>query len=89
MAIVGHFVEVCKKRGIKVNASKNKVIVLNGEQGLECEVSVDEMQLEHVSEFKYLGFVLNESGTDEAVSQEGGKWEEGCRCYWSMIGIEA
>ena len=24
------------------------------------------MRLEHVSEFKYFGYVLNESGTDEA-----------------------
>ena len=33
---------------------------------MECEIHVDEMQLGHVSEFKYLGCVLNESGTDEA-----------------------
>ena len=26
------------------------------------------MGLEHVSKFKYLGYVLDESGTDEAVS---------------------
>ena len=30
-------------------------MVLNGEEGLECEVCVDGMQLEHISEFKYLG----------------------------------
>ena len=30
------------------------------------EVCVDEISWEHVSEFKYLGCVLNESGTDEA-----------------------
>ena len=30
-------------------------MVLNGEEGLECEVHVDGMQLEYVSEFKYLG----------------------------------
>ena len=34
--------------------------------GLECEARVDEIRLEHVSEFKYLGCVLDESGTDEA-----------------------
>ena len=32
---------------------------------LECEVCVGGIRLEHVSEFKYLGCVLNESGTDE------------------------
>ena len=56
---------------------------------MECEVSVDGVQLEHVSEFKYLGCVLDESGTDEAVAQEGGEWEEGCRCYQVklMLGV--
>ena len=43
------------------------MIVLNGE-GLECEVHVDDMQLDHVSEFKYLGCVLDDSSIDEAVS---------------------
>ena len=33
---------------------------------MECEVCVDGIRLEHVSEFKYLGCVLNESGIDEA-----------------------
>ena len=40
-AMVGHFVEVCKRRGLKVNAGKNKVMVLNGEEGMECEVYID------------------------------------------------
>ena len=48
------FVEVCRKRGLKVNAGKSEVMVLNGVEGLECEVSVDRVQLDHVSEFKYL-----------------------------------
>ena len=29
--------------------------VLNGEEGMECEVQVDGVRLEYVSEFKYLG----------------------------------
>ena len=41
-------------------------MILNGEEGLKCEVPVDEIHLEHVSEFKYLVFVLDESGTDGA-----------------------
>ena len=40
-------------------------MILNGKEWLNCEVSVDEMRLEHVSEFEYLGCVLNGSGTDE------------------------
>ena len=39
--MVGRFVEVCRRRGLKVNAGKNKVMVLGGEEGLECEVYVD------------------------------------------------
>ena len=34
---MGRFVEMCKRRGLKVNAGKSKVMVLNGEEGLECE----------------------------------------------------
>ena len=40
------------------------MIVLNGEEGLECEVHVYRIRLKHVSNFKYLGCVLDESGTD-------------------------
>ena len=50
-AKVGRFVEVCR-RGLKVNAGKSKVILLSGEEGLECEVHVDGIRLEHVLEFK-------------------------------------
>ena len=59
--MAGCFVEVCRRRGLKVNAGKSKVMVLNGGEGLECEVCVDGICLEVVSEFnKYLGCVLDE-----------------------------
>ena len=61
-AMVGHFIQVYRRRGLKVNSSKRKVMVLDGEEGLECEVWVDGMRLEHASEFKYLWCVLCESG---------------------------
>ena len=64
--MVGWFPEVCRRRGLKVNAGKSKVLILNGEEGLECEVHVDGIRLEHVSEFKHLGCVLDESDTDGA-----------------------
>ena len=41
-------------------------MVLNGEEGLDCEVLADGIRLEHLSEFKYVGYVLDESGTDGA-----------------------
>ena len=62
---MGRFVEVCRGKSMKVNASKSKMMVLGGEKGLECEVCVDGIHIEHVSKFKYLEYVLNESGTDE------------------------
>ena len=40
------FIEVCRRRGLKANAGKSKVFVLNGETGLECEVHVDGIRLE-------------------------------------------
>ena len=64
--MLGRFVEMCRRRGLKVNAGKSKVMVMNGEEGLECEVHEDGICLEHVSKFKYLGCVLDELGTDEA-----------------------
>ena len=64
--MVARFDEVCRRRGLKVNAGKSKVMVLNGEERLECEFLVDGIRLEHVVEFKYLGSVLDESGTDGA-----------------------
>ena len=63
-ATVGGFVEVCG-RGLKINACKSKVMVLDGEEGLECDVCVDRIRFLNVSEFKYMGCVLDESGTGE------------------------
>ena len=57
--MVGHFVEVCRRRGLKVNACKSKVMVLGEEEGLECGVWVDRMRLNPVSEFKCLVYVLD------------------------------
>ena len=54
-----------RRSGLKVNAGKSKVPVLNGEGGLECKVQVNGIHVEHVSEFKYLGCVLDKAGTDE------------------------
>ena len=44
---MGRFAELCK-RGLKVNPDKSKVMVLNGEERLECKVHVDGIHLEHL-----------------------------------------
>ena len=64
---MGHFAAECTRRCLKIIAGKSKVMVLGGKERLGCEVCIDEKHLEHVSEFKYLRCVLDESGTDEAV----------------------
>ena len=37
----GHFIEVCRMRGLKFNPDKSGVMVLGGEDGLECEIHVN------------------------------------------------
>ena len=71
-AMMGLFGEVCR-RCLKVNTSKSKVMLLNGQKGLECEVHVDGLRLEHVSEFKYLGVKwLNQIQMGQSVI---GRWQ--------------
>ena len=72
--MVGWFAEVCRRRRLKINAGKSKVMVLNGEEGLECEVHVDGIHLDYVSEFKYLGCVLDKSGRGGECSKKVASW---------------
>ena len=62
----GWFAEVYSRRALKVNVGKSRVMILNGQEGLESEVHVDGTHLDHVSEFRYLRCVLEKSGTDGA-----------------------
>ena len=39
--IVGRFIEVGRRKCLKFNAAKSKVMVLGGEEGLKCEVCVN------------------------------------------------
>ena len=41
MKMVEPFVEICRRRDLKVKANKSKMMVLGGEEGLECEIHVD------------------------------------------------
>ena len=54
-------------------------MIMNGEEGLECEVHVDGVLLERVSEFKYLGRVFGEADTDGVECSR--KVASG-RCHW-------
>ena len=44
--MVGHITEMRRRRGLKVNADKSKVTMLNWEEGLECEICVFEARLD-------------------------------------------
>ena len=79
-----------ERRELKVNAGKSKLMVLNGEEGLDCEMYVNEILLEPVSEFKYLGCVLDESDTDvaECSRKVVNRWRvDGAIRFLVMLGI--
>ena len=40
-AMVGHFVDICRRRSLQVNAGKSKGVVLGEEEGLKCKFCVD------------------------------------------------
>ena len=63
--MIGRHIEVCKRKSQKINKAKSKVM-FGGEEGSVYELIVDGRQFEDVSECKYLGFVLDRSGTDGA-----------------------
>ena len=71
-AMVGRFAEVYRIRGLKVNAANSKVMVLGGEEGLECKVSVDGIRFEHFWEFKCLGCVSDECSRKVASGRVAG-----------------
>ena len=43
MVMMGSFVEVCRRKDLKVNGGKSKAMTLKRKWGLECEVLVDGM----------------------------------------------
>ena len=57
--VEGRSVELCKRRGLKLNADKTNLMVLPWKEELECEIRVDGARLEQVSELKYFGYGLD------------------------------
>ena len=53
---------VCRRRGLKVNADKSKVMALNGEEGLECEVCVDERKFNSYFVIRNFKFIFGRLG---------------------------
>ena len=57
-AMVGSFLELLKKKGLKVNENRIKRMMLRVEEGSVYEDIVDRRQVDCVSEFKYFGFCV-------------------------------
>ena len=64
------------------SAVTQKVKLLSRKEGSMCDVFLDMIQLEHVSDLKYFGCVLDESGSKwRRMSKEGVECKESCVCY--------
>ena len=61
--------------------ARKSMTVLNGEEGLECEVCIYGIRLELASEFKYFVCVFDESGTDCAVCSRKVVSGKSCRYH--------
>jgi len=84
--IVDEFNNVCKRRKLKVNVGKSKVMVferrmsdiidfarpyrVNEQSELECKINMDGVRLEEVREFKYLGTILCKHGSMDGEIRE-------------------
>ena len=53
----GRLFVICKRGGLRVNADKSKVMVLEWEAELVGQVTVDRKTLEHPLKFNFLGFM--------------------------------
>src|SRR5277367_2527837 len=60
--LVQCFADVCKRRKMKVNVDKSKVMVFERNGMSQCEVMIDDERLEVVNEFKYLGNMFEKRG---------------------------
>ncbi len=84
--IVDEFDRVCKRRKLKVNAGKSRVMVferarkqtinfakpfrVRSEAILECKIWLGRERMEAVNEFKYLGTILCKHGSMEGEIRE-------------------
>ena len=90
--LVKEFESVCKKRKLKVNVSKSKVMKVNGKQGdREMNVSMEGGRMEEVGSYKYLGVNVTEDGKmKEEVSHRIGEARRVAGCVqkiWKRSGV--
>lgn len=70
-----------EEEGMNINADKTKILVI-GEQNIDTEIKVDNVKIEQVKEYKYLGILLDETGKQEAeINERVGKT---IKLYYAM-----
>ena len=57
--MIERFAEICEIRNLKVNGYKSTVTVVGEEEESVCEVTDDGGQWYQVSEYTYMGFMLD------------------------------
>lgn len=60
--LVKNMSDICKNYGIKMNVKKTKYMTFNKKPINNTNITIDGIQLEKVSEYKYLGTLINETG---------------------------
>ena len=84
--LVTEFGRVCKRRKLRVNVGKSKVMrCTNREDGNRLNVTLDGEVLEEVDQFKYLGSVIAADGGVEADVRH--RVNEGCKVLGAIKGV--
>ena len=84
--LVTEFGRVCKRRKLRVNVGKSKVMrCTRNELGARLNVSLDGEALEEVDQFKYLGSVIAANGGVEADVSH--RVSEGCKVLGAVNGV--
>ena len=66
----------CIENGMSRNAKKTKVMVIDKKEQIECEIKVENKELEQVKEYKYLGsnnWIVNNGKCEKEVRRRIGK----------------
>ena len=84
--LVAEFGRVCKRRKLRVNVGKSKVMrCTRNEDGARLNVTLDGEVLEEVDQFKYLGAIVAANGGVEADVCH--RVNEGCKMLGAMKGV--
>ena len=84
--LVQEFGRVCKRRKLRVNVGKSKVMrCTRNEDGTRLNVLLEGEVLEEVDQFKYLGSIISANGGVEADVSH--RVNEGCKVFGAMNGV--